>query len=443
MTDKPAARASQETPRLKANARPWIIVGFLLIFAIFGLIGAWASTAPIASAVIAQGNVTVDGKRKVIQHLEGGIVDSIEVEDGDVVRAGDILVRLDPTQAKSKLAVIRSALNKDLAAEARLIAERDDLDKIHFPDELLSQEQDPDVRRLMKSQKHLFSVRGETLSGEVELLGQRIAQLQQQIVGLEFQLESNTEQARLIKDELQGLESLLEKGQTTRPRVLKLRRRMAALKGEKGELTAQVARLKERISETKLQIIQNQREFRKSVSEELNKTQSRLQDLRERAIAARDVLARVDIRAPIGGVIVNTEFHTTGAVIKPGQRILEIVPGEKNLIVDTAVEPKDIDNVVIGQSAKIRITAFKQRTAPLLNGTVSYVSADSLENEKTGETYFTAYIEIADGEMKKLDDMALKPGMQAEAMIKTGARTAIQYLVQPIADSMNRSFREE
>lgn len=442
MTDN-TARASKESPRLKANARPWILSGFLLIFAIFGLIGAWASTAPIASAVIAQGNVTVDGKRKVIQHLEGGIIGSIEVEDGDVVQAGDVLIRLDPTQAKSRLAIIRSALNKDLATEARLIAERDGLDKIYFPEELLSQRQDENVRRLMKSQEQLFSVRGETLAGEVKLFQQRIAQLEQQIVGLEFQLESNTEQTRLIEEELAGLESLLEKGQTTRPRVLQLRRRMAALKGEKGELTAEVARLKERISETKLQIIQKKSQFRESVSDESNQTQSRLQDLRERAIAARDVLARVDIRAPIAGTIVNTEFHTRGAVIKPGQRILEIVPGESKLIVDTAIKPNDIDNVVVGQTAKIRITAFNQRTAPLLDGTVTYVSADSLENKQTGSTHFIAYIQIVEGEMKKMHDMTLKPGMQAEVMIQTGARTALQYLVQPILDSMNRAFREE
>jgi len=436
-------RAHKETPRLKINARPWIIVGFLSIFLVFGLIGAWASTAPIASAVIALGNITVDGKRKIVQHLEGGIIKSINVRDGDVVEAGDILVQLESTQARSKLAIVQTALTKKLATEAMLIAERDEAEKITFPKELLARSEELDVQRLMASQRRLFQIRREALDGEEELFQQKIAQLNEQIVGLQFQLESKAEQEKLINEELATVEALLSRGQTTKPRELKLRRQSAALKGEKGELKAQIARLKENIGSTKLQIIQQKREFRKTVSEELNEVQSQIQDLRERAIAAKDVLARVDIKAPISGTVVNTEFHTQGAVAKPGEALLEIVPSGKKLVVDAAIQPEDIDNVSVGQSARVKITAFKQRTAPMLDGTVDYVSADSLKSQRTGQTYFTSHIRINESELDKLGELALKPGMEAEVMIRTGERTALQYLLQPIADSMDRAFREE
>lgn len=436
-------RAGTGRTSVDANARPWILFGLFWIVALFGLLGAWGATAPISGAVIAQGVVTVDGKRKLIQHLEGGIVQHLLVQDGDIVAPGQALIRLDPTRARANLAILESSLSKELASEARLIAERDGSDSIAFPPELLAKADSAEIASVMQSQTAIFRARRSELKGEVEILEQRIHQLAEESKGLEAQREAKEVQIKLIAEELEGLKELLDRGQTTKPRVLALERAAAALKGEEGELIASIARSKNTVGETKLEIIQREKTFQKAVTEELQKAQSQLRDLQERAISARDTLARIEIAAPVGGTVVGMMAHTVGAVIKPGETIMEIVPGANNLIVEVAIRPQDIDNVSPGQSAALRILAFKQRTAPFIEGQVSYVSADSLENKTTKQQYYAAYIVVADEEIGRLEGLKLQPGMQAEVMIKTGDRTAFQYMLQPILDSMNRAFREE
>lgn len=436
-------RADTKRPPLDANARPWIMFGLFWIFAMLGLLGAWGAMAPISSAVIAQGVIAVDGKRKLIQHLEGGIVQELLVQDGDVVSPGQVLIKLDPTRARASLAILESSLGKELASEMRLIAERDGSEMIEFPPELLAKAERSEMAAVMQSQNAIFRARRSALKGEVEILEQRINQLAEESKGLEAQREAKAVQSKLISEELEGLKELLDRGQTTKPRVLALERAAAALKGEEGELIASIARSKQAVGETRLEIIQREKTFQKAVTEELEKAQSQLRDLQERAIAARDVLDRIDITAPVGGTIVSMMAHTVGAVIKPGETIMEIVPGMNNLIVEVAIRPQDIDNVNPGQSAALRVLAFNQRTAPLLEGRVSYVSADSLENKTTRQQFYVAYIVVPDDEIGRLGGLKMQPGMQAEVMIKTGDRTAFQYILQPIVDSMNRALREE
>jgi HlyD family type I secretion membrane fusion protein len=428
---------------VKTDAGPWILFGLFWIVLIFAGFGGWAATASISSAVIAQGSITVDSKRKHVQHLEGGIVGKLMVRDGDVVAAGDTLVLLDATRPRSMLAIIMSSLRKELASEARLIAERDGAASVTFPAELLADKAQPDVAAQIDSQNAIFHARRSSLRGEVSILEQRLAQLADEVTGLKAQRDSKQRQMEFIADELKGLKQLMAIGQTTKPRMLALERQAAALQGEEGELLSSIARSDKSLGETRLEIIQREKMFQKTVSEELEAVQSRLRDLQERAVAARDVLARINITAPVSGTVVNMSMHTVGAVIKAGETILEIVPGKDSLIAEMSIRPQDIDNVTLDQEAAIRLLAFKQRTTPLLHGKVSYVSADSLQNPVTQQQYYVARIDVPDEEIARLGKLKLQPGMQIEVMIRTGDRTAFQYLIQPIVDSVNRAWREE
>jgi HlyD family secretion protein/epimerase transport system membrane fusion protein len=428
---------------VKVNTRPWIVFGLFWVIAVFGILGGWALLAPISSAVIAQGAVAIDGKRKLVQHLEGVIVKELLVADGDVVTAGQTLAKLNATRAIANLGIIQSALDSDMASEARLIAERDELASIAYPTVLTERSDQVPIAQLVESQNRIFRARRAAIAGEQEILQQRIAQVGEEISGLNEQRKAKARQITLIAEELASLQGLLDKGQTTRPRVLALRRVSAALGGEEGELIALIARAKKSIGETRLAILQRQKDFQKAVSEELQNVQSRLRDLRERAIASKDQLERIDIVAPVGGTVVNMAVHTVGAVIKPGETILDIVPGPSNLVIEAIIRPQDIDNVTHGQRALIRMLAFKQRTTPLIHGQVIYVSADSLKNSDTHQMFYVAHVEVPDNELKRLDPLRLKPGMPAEIMIQTGERTAFRYVLQPVIDSMNRSLREE
>lgn len=443
MTEMQKSPARSPSAQVRTNTRPWIIFGLFWVMLIFAGFGGWAATAPIASAVIAQGSITVDTKRKQVQHLEGGIVETLLVRDGDVVAAGDGLVRLDATRPRSMLTILTSALRKELAAEARLIAERDGSESISYPGDLTAEGDIAEVKALITSQNAIFAARRASLRGETEILGQRIAQLADEITGLTAQRDSKLRQTEFIDEELQGLRKLMSQGQTTKPRILSLERSAAALKGEEGELLSSIARARKSEGETRLEIIQRQKDFEKMVAEELETVQSRLRDLQERTVAARDVLKRINITAPVGGIVVNMAAHTVGAVIKPGDTILEIVPGKDSLVIEATVRPQDIDNVTLNQEAGIRLLAFKQRTTPLLNGAVSYVSADSLEHPATRQHFYIARIEVPEDELAKLGQLKLQPGMQVEVMIRTGNRTAFEYLIQPVVDSVNRAWRED
>lgn len=401
MNDQTSAPQRQPAVSVQTNARFWILFGLFWVVMIFAGFGGWAATAPISSAVIAQGTITVDSKRKLVQHLEGGIIQTLLVRDGNVVAAGDGLVKLDPTRPRAMLSILSSSLYKELASEARLIAERDGSAKISYPQELMAEAGQSDIQALIEGQNSIFKARRDSLDGESAILQQRIAQLQDEIKGLTAQQEAKQHQMSFIEEELDGLKKLMSLGQTTKPRILALERNAAELKGEEGKLLSDIARAKKSVGETKLEIIQRKKDFQKIVAEELEAVQSRLRDLQERMVAARDVLKRIEITAPVSGTVVNMAVHTVGAVIKPGETILEIVPGKDSLIAEVSVRPQDIDNVTIGQETAIRLLAFKQRTTPLLNGEVSYVSADSLENQTSNQQFYVARIRIPEKELER------------------------------------------
>ena len=434
---------TQEAPQPNRSPRRAIVAGFVLIAACFGGFGTWAAVAPLASAVVAQGIVAVDSNRKKVQHLEGGVVAELAVRDGERVEAGQVLLRLDETRARAAYGMLRGATDADRAIEARLVAERDGLSMVAYPDELLARADESDVADTLRGQSLLFDARRSAREGQVAILAQRIVQLEEQIEGLAAQKAAKDRQVALIHEELGGLEKLFKQGHARKDRVLALQREAAELDGERGELRASIARLRTSIGETRLEVLQIDRGFREEVVGALRDVQTQLVDLAERLAAARHVVDHVEIRAPADGIVVGLDVHTVGGVVRAGETLLEIVPQDDRLIVEARLRPADIENLAVGHQAMVLFSAFSQRTLPTIVGAVSYVSADSRADPRTGEPYFVARIEIEPGELAKLGERRIQPGMPAEVMIRTGERTALQYLTQPFLDSINRAWREE
>ncbi len=386
---------------MNTNARPWIIFGACCIVLIFAGFGGWAATAHLSSAVITQGVMAVDGKRKLVQHLEGGIVETLMVRDGDVVAAGDGLITLDPIRPRSMLAIITSSLLKELASEARLIAERDGSDKISYRAELAAEVDSAEVRALTISQNAIFEARRTSLKGEVAILEQRIAQLGDETKGLTAQRKSKQRQMEFITEELNGLRQLMALGQTTKPRILQLERSAAASSVRKANCCPALRARKRQLAKPSCKSFSASRTSKRASPRSWRQFSPACAIFRSGRSTARDVLRRINITAPVGGTVVNMAAHSVGAVIKPGETVLEIVPGKDNLVVEVSIRPQDIDIVTLEQAAAIRLLAFKQRTTPLLHGKVMYVSADSLENPTTRQQYYVARIAVPDEEIAK------------------------------------------
>jgi HlyD family secretion protein/epimerase transport system membrane fusion protein len=299
------------------------------------------------------------------------------------------------------------------------------------------------VNEIIKGQRRLFKARRTSLEGEIEILENQILQLQDDVRGIQAQQKSKERQISLIQEEVDSVEDLLNKGHTDRPRYLALQREAARLQGERGELISEVARTNTKIGASRLEIIQLQRGFREQVATDLRTIGAELADLEERIGAARHTLDNIEIKAPVDGVVVGMTVHTIGGVIRAGETILEIVPVNDQLLIEARVEPQNIDNIFVGLEADVQLTAFKQRTTPLLLGTVNYVSADRLIDSRSGDPYYLARVLVSDKEVKRLGEHKLQPGMPADVMIKTGTRTALQYLIQPFTDSLDKAWREE
>lgn len=429
--------------RLQTSYRGAVMAGLLTVALAFGGLGTWAALAPLGSAAIAQGVVTVSSNRKQIQHLEGGIVGEILVKDGDVVQANDVLMRLDRTRAQAQVDIVTGQLNTARAVEARLVAERDRLPAVVFPAELVALKAgDSQVAAVLAAQEKLFEVRRAARAGQVKILQQRIAQSKEQIVGFEAQATGFKRQADLIKDELEGTRELYQKGYAARTRVLALEREAARLYGERGERLGDIARTSQAIGEAELQILQIDKQFQEEVATTLRETQSSIYDLRERLAASNDVLVHTEIRAPEGGVIVGMSVHTIGAVITPGRTIMEIVPSQDNLIVEARLQPSDIDHVTAGMEADVHFSTLKQSITPVLNGVVLNVSADRLVDDRTLQPYYLMRISVSEQELEKLEGQKLIPGMPADVYVKTGERTALRYLTKPLTQVLERSMRE-
>ena len=425
------------------DPRPAIVGGAVIIVLVLGGLAGWAATAPLASAVIAPGTMVVDGKRKQVQHLEGGIVDQILVHDGAEVEASQLLIRLDEVRARAALGVQQTALDAARILEARLIAERDGSGALRYAKQVLARRDEPTIAEMMQAQQMLFEARRISFAGQQSILRQRVVQIEKEIVGLEAQQASLEQQIELAEQELVGLRELFGKGLAPITKLLTLEREAARLKGSRGERIADVAKAEVTIGRTKLEILQAEQEFREKVVKEIRDVQAQIADLEERIGAARSTLDHIDIRAPVAGTVVGLGVSTVGGVIKPGETVLEIVPSAQRLIVEAQVQPADIDSVVVGMEIELRLTALKQRTTPTLRGRVIYVSADRLTEQRSGQPYYLARAEIADGELARIAPQTIQAGMPAELLIKKRERTALAYLLQPVMDAMGRAWRED
>ncbi len=420
-----------------------IVTACAIVFIFFGGFGAWAAFAPLDSAAIAPGHVTVAGNRKTVQHLEGGIIEQLLVKEDDELEANQVLIRLDDTQPRATLELLRGRHDTLRAREARLIAERDTSDAIAFPASLTSRQKETAVAELIAGERSVFDARRRAIQGRADIFRKRIVQLGKEIASLEAQVVSERRQLELIDEERIAVEGLVAKGVMDKTRLLALMRAAAASEGTRGKHEGLIARTEQRIGETELQIIDLENAMLNDVVSELHDVQAQLIDVGERLKAAKDVLERTEIRAPQAGTVVGLNVHTETGVIGPGQHLLDIMPKDDTLVVEAEVDPNDIDVVKVGLAAQVRLTAFKQRNTPLLEGRVTRVSADIFTHEHTGAAYFLIRITINPEEQEKLDGGELYPGMPAEVMVVTGEQTAFEYILAPIRNSFRRAFRED
>ncbi|MBU2091933.1 MAG: HlyD family type I secretion periplasmic adaptor subunit [Alphaproteobacteria bacterium] len=428
--------------QVKTNARGPILAGMIIIGVMFGGIGTWSAIAELDGAVVASGTVKAEGNRRAIQHLEGGIVSEILVKDGDLVEKDQVLIRLDAIRPKASVQIVRGQLDAALAQEARLAAEQNGASKITFPDDLLKRRSVPEVADAIQGQTTLFEARKQALEGQVNVLNSRIGQLKEEIKGLTEERAANVRQMAILKDEISGISGLVDRGLVARPRLLALQRAVADLDGENARLSGNVARQQQAIGEAQLQIIQLTNQFRQEVATQHRDVEAQIFDLRERFTASMDVLDRIELRAPHPGFVVGLKVFTVGAIVRAGETIMEIVPTGEDLMLEAMVRPEDIDVVRIGQEADVMLTAFKFRITPTVPGEVTHVSADRFTDERTGAGYYTARVKINKAALAELEHVKLQPGMPAEVFIKTGMRTPLHYLMEPLTDSMKRAFRE-
>jgi HlyD family secretion protein len=406
------------------------------------LAGGWLVFMPLAGAVAVPGNLVVRSNVKAIQHPTGGVIAEIKVHNGMRVAAGDLLVRLDATQTQANLQMVSKQLDERRARIARLVAERDGLDRPQIPSELKARSSEDAVRSLLASEDSLFKARLNARTSQKDLLQGRVAQLTEEISGLEAQVASKAKQLELIAGEMTGVQDLYDKRLVPLTRLTTLQRETARIEGERGQLTSAIAETKSKIGEAQLQIVRLDQDFRTDVVKELGETQGKEAELVERSVAARDQLNRIEIRAPTSGVINQLSIHTIGGVIRAGDTIMEIVPDTDDLQIEARLQPNDIDQVRTGQKAFVRFSAFNQRLTPQLIGAVSYVSADTNRDQQTHASYFTVRITLSEDELRRLGGLQLVPGMPAEVFMQTGSRTMMSYLLKPITDQLHRAFIE-
>ena len=416
--------------------------GLLLFLILFGFGGLWAAIAPINGAALAPGNVTVRSYSKIVQHLEGGIIGNIFVENGARVEKDDPILDIDNTQSMAQLEIANNQYIALRSQEIRLIAERDGVPTLTFQSDLMSFGE----RALeeTRGQIEIFNARRSALQGGNAVLQQRIEQLQSQIIGLEGLRTSKEQLAQSYTEELSDVRELLSQGFSDKNRLRGLERNVALFNGEVAELLANIASTEIQIGETRLQILQQEKEFQNQVVTELGEVQTNVNATIERANAIEDIVSRAVVRAPASGIINGLQVHTIGGVIGPGMRIVDIVPEEDDLIIEASVSPTDIDRVAIGQNATIRFSTFGMGTVPTIYGTVINLSADSFPDEAGGGSYYLARIEVSpDGMEELVGELSLMPGMPAEVFIATGSRTFFEYLFKPFSNAIARGLRED
>jgi HlyD family secretion protein len=418
------------------------VVGYALLIAFVGGFGGWAASFHLSGAVIAPGTIVVESSVKKVQHPTGGVVGGILVKEGDRVEAGQVLVRLDETLTKASLGIVLSQREEFMARQARLIAERDGVETVKFPEDLLRRKDEPLVANAVAGELNLFQSRRKTLEGQRAQLRERIAQIQLEIEGLSAQLSAKEKEIKFIVQELAGVTDLYNKKLVTVVRYNQLQRDEARLGGERGNIVAEIARARGRISEAELQILQLDQNFRTEAAKEERDLESRLSEVKEKVIAAGDQFDRVNIRAPQSGIVHQMSIHTVGGVIGPGETVMLIVPRNDVLVLEGKVEPQDIDQIEVGAPVHVRVMAGNQRTTPELQGVLERKAADLTQDQKNNHSYYVVRVALAKEELKKLGSLKLMPGMPAEAFIVTGERTPLQYLLKPLRDQIAHAFRE-
>lgn len=441
MTSK--ATTSGSPPRPEADgvvASTWL--GLTVAVLLVGSIGVWAATANLAEAVLASGTVVVDGNVKKVQHPTGGVVGEIRVRDGDRVKGGDLVVRLDETLTRASLLVITRQIDELILRAARLMAERDRTESFAIPAALATRAREPEIIAIESGERTLFLSRRNAKNGQKAQLRERITQLEQEINGLEGQHAAKLKEIELIAKELAGLHKLFAQNLVSTTKYTATQREEVRLRAEESQLISAQAQARGKIAEIELQIIQLDQDERASVIKELRETEARLAELNERRIAAADQLSRVDIRAPMTGIVHQLAVHTVGGVVAPTEPLMLIVPDTDALVVEARIAPQDIDQVRSADIAYVRFPAFNQRTTPEFTGTLTRLSADLTRDAQTAQSFYVARIALPEAEVKRMGELRLIPGMPAEIQIATKERTALSYLMKPLTDQFARAFKE-
>ncbi|WP_425908324.1 HlyD family type I secretion periplasmic adaptor subunit [Nitrobacter sp. TKz-YC02] len=436
---------SNDRDSAQHSIQRYLLAGTILVFLVTLGIGGWAATTELSSAVVASGVLVVDSSVKKVQHPTGGVIGELRVRDGDHVRAGNILVRLDETQTRAAATIITKSVDELLARQARLETERDNIPELVFPAALLDRARDPtsDAARAISAESSLFDLRRQAREGQKSQLKERSAQLQDEINGYQAQIEAKRKEVDFIRQELEGVQTLWQKKLVPISRLTALERDSARIEGERSQLSGMIAQAKGKKAEIQLQIIQVDQDLRSEVGKDLIEARSKIAEMSERRIAAVDQLQRIDIRAPQSGVVYQLSAHTVGGVIGPGEQIMLIVPDADTLAVEVKIAPQDIDHIHVGQPTILRLSAFNQHTTPEITGAVSMISPDLTQDQRTGTSFYTTRIVLKPEELERLGSVKLIPGMPVDAFIQMGERTALSYLMKPLRDQAARAFKEK
>ncbi|HYM03541.1 MAG TPA: HlyD family type I secretion periplasmic adaptor subunit [Stellaceae bacterium] len=450
----PAAGAGAAHEEIPPTPMPRIsrllTTGAVVMGVFLGGFGTWSAFAPLESAAMAPGVVEVESARKVVQHLECGIISQILVHDGDHVSEGQALVRLDDTKARTSYASVEGQVFDLMARQARLLAERDGKDTIMFPDELAARAaQDSQIGQVVSGQRSILAARRKLLDSKVSAIREKIQQTNEEIRGLHAQDNAVAQKLEFTRAEIEGARKLLDQGLERKPHLLQLQRDQAETEGSRGQIAAQIARAQQTIAESEVNILTLRNDSANEVAQQLRETEGKLHELQEQLRAAADVLSRIEVRAPEAGVVTDLRVHTPGGVVKPGDALLDLIPGADKLIIKARVRPEDTDLVRPGLTAYVRLLPYKQRRTPPIEGKVTYVSADRHVDERpepgqpAGQSYFQAKIEVSKAALDDLPGVEMIPGMPAEVMIKTGKSTVALYALSPLLDSFDHAFREK
>lgn len=438
-------RMSTTKPKTIKDFSPsrYVIAGYATIFLSFGVFGTWAATAPLAGAIVAVGTVSLESNRKVIQHLEGGIVSEILVTEGTVVEPGDILVRLDDTQAQGNFAVLQTRMNVLQATEARLLAEAVSAPTIDWPAELANSESLL-VQQAVALEQTRFSDRKRTKDGLLAIQEARVAQINEGIAGMEQQLAAIGGRLESLNEEVDRLTRGQEGGVVATNQLSQFTRSLLELQGQEGQILSEIAKQRQAIVEAQLNVVQVSQEYVENAGNELRDIRDQLSEVQERVTVAQDILTRTVIVAPVRGMVQNMQVHTTGGVVRAAEPVMDVIPLDDDLIVSARIRPVDIDSVAIGLSAEVRFAAFSSRTTPVIFGEVRVLSQDVIEPTRQGEEpYYLARVEVSDENIPDQLRGRLVPGMPADIFIATGDRTMVEYLLKPLEDSFTKGMREQ